>query len=335
MGVTKKYKRKFNIRGGNNNNNTQKNGRTSLFETIGTAAKNAISGTANFLEEKGARFLGFKRINSTPSDQPNPQSQSQAQIEEQSSQLYQQASNLSTTASNVATGLLNKANQVGAIIVDELNKNIEGPVKNTVSAALSRTVEATKDVLETANEKLNDPALIEDVKEAAENVANTAEVIEEASEPALNNLIDNTSEIGAKAASKIGESSVGVALNTAEAIPGVGAVIGLVRDADNIATAGEAIVEAGAQTAATFADSLVKAEEAIKNKIAESASIKNRISEGVNKFNAADNISKKMGLGNVSNSAMTRASSLLKKGGKLSKKFRKNQRRLSKRLRFK
>lgn len=331
MGVTKKYKRKFSIRGGNNN--TQKNGRASLFETIGTVAKNAISGTANFLEEKGARFLGFKRINSNSSDQPSPQTQTQT--EQQSSQLYQQASNLSTTASNVATGVLNKANQVGAIIVDELNKNIEGPVKDTVSAALSRTVEATKDVLETANEKLNDPALIEDVKEAAENVANTAEVIEEASEPALNNLIDNASEIGAKAASKIGESSVGVALNTAEAIPGVGAVIGLARDADNIATAGEAIVEAGAQTVTTFADSLVKAEEAIKNKIAESASIKNRISEGVNKFNAADNISKKMGLGSVSSSAITHASSLLKKGGKSSKKFRKNQRRLSKRLRFK
>jgi hypothetical protein len=41
--------------------------------------------------------------------------------------------------------------------VDELNKNIDGPVKDTVSNAMGRTVEAAQHVLEAANEKLNNP----------------------------------------------------------------------------------------------------------------------------------------------------------------------------------
>lgn len=301
--------------------------RPSFLKTIGTAAKDAIEKTTDFVEEKAARFLGFKKINP----------EEEAELLEPPSEMSQKASELASTASNIASGIANKANQVGAIVVEELNKNINGPVKETVSTAMGNTVEAAENVLEAANEKFNNPKFVEDVAEATKNASNTAEIMLEAATPAINQAIDKASEIGTKVASKIGESAVSIALNTAEAIPGAGAVVGLVRDADKLATAGEAIIEAGAETVATFADTLKKAEEDIKKKISETSAVTGRITDNMNRFNQVDNISKKMGMGSAANNIMRVASSssLKKKGGKPSRKFRRARRRLSRKLHFK
>jgi len=297
--------------------------RPSFFDTIGKAAKSAIGNTANFLEDKGARFLGFKRINS----------EEEAKLLEPPSQMTEKATELASTASNIAAGVANKANQVGAIIVGEFNKNMEGPVKETVSTAVGKTVEAAKDVLEAANEKLNNPEFVQDVAEAAKNAANTTAIMVEAAGPAINQAIDKASEIGTKVASKVGESAVSIALNTAEAIPGAGAVVGLVRDVDKVVTAGEAIVGAGAETATTFADTLKNAEEAIMKKMSETSAVTSRITDNVKQFNQVDNISKKIGMGSAANNVM-RAASVLKKGG-ASRKFKRAKRRLSRKLHFK
>ena len=297
--------------------------RPSFFKTVGTIAKDAIGKTANFLEDKGARFFGFKKINP----------EEEAKLLEPPSQITEKASELASTASNIASGVANKANQVGAIIVGEFNKNMEGPVKETVSTALGKTVEAAKDVLEAANEKLNNPEFVQDVAEAAKNATTTAAIMVDAASPAINKAIDKASEIGTKVASKVGESVVSVALNTAEAIPGAGAVVGLARDVDKVATAGEAVLEAGAETVTTFADTLKNAEEAIMKKMSETSAVTSRITDNMNKFNQVDNISKKIGMGSAANNVM-RAASVLKKGG-ASRKFKRAKRRLSRKLKLK
>ena len=106
---------------------------------------------------------------------------------------------------------------------------------------------------------------------------------------------------------------------------------------DKLATAGEAVLEAGAETATTFADTLKNAEEAIMKKMSETSAVTNRITDGVNKFNQVDNISKNLGVGSSTKNIMRAASaaSVLKKGGKPSRKFRRAKRRLSRKLHFK
>lgn len=297
--------------------------RPSFFATIGKAATSAVGNTANFLEDKGARFFGFKKINPVE----------EAKLLEPPSQMSEKASELASTASDVVAGVANKANQVGAIVVDELNKNINGPVKETVSTALGNTVEAAEHVLEAANEKLNNPQFVHDIAESAKNVSTTAATMLEAATPALDKAIDKASVIGTKVASKVGESAVSVALNTVQAIPGPGAVIGLVRDVDKFATAGEAVLEAGAETVTTFADTLKNAEEAIMKKMSETSAVTGRITDNVKQFNQVDNISKKIGMGSAANNVM-RAASVLKKGG-ASRKFKRAKRRLSRKLHFK
>lgn len=309
--MTVKTRRNYTKRGGSINK-TQKNQsdlgeRPSLLSTVGAAAANAFKGTLNFLEEKGARVLGFKRIN---------------EGEEIKSDMEQKASELASTASNIAAGVANKANQVGSLIVGELNKKLDSPeVKETVTQAIGKTVEIAKDIVEDANEKLNNPEFVGELAEATRNVSTAAATVIEAAEPAINQVIDQTSEIGEQMLSKVGDSAVNIALNTAEAIPGVGAGIGLIRDMDKAAVAGEAIVEAGMKTATSFADGIAKTEDAIKKKMEEAKTISNRTNQGINAFNAVDKV--------IPVSKMA----TMRRGG-ASRKFKRIRKKLSRKLRF-
>jgi hypothetical protein len=317
-------------RGGTNK--TQKNelavadvNRPSLFSTIGTAASKALKNTVNYVEDKGARFFGFERVKDEEQQEQQPPSE-----------MYQKASQLKSTASNIASGVLNKANQVGAIIVDELNKKIESSdVKGTISQAIGNTVEIAKDIAEEANEKLNDPELVQEMAELTKRASETAATLVEAADPAINKVIDQTSEIGEKMLSKVGDSAVNIALNTAEAVPGAGAAIGLLRDVDKMATAAEAVVEAGANTVTTIADGIAETEKALKEKMQEVQTIADRTQEGVNKFNNADVIPKPT----IPNATIPNATTSVtpvakvKKGG-ASRKFKRIRKKLSRKLRF-
>ena len=317
-------------------NKTQKNeftdvdvGRPSLFSTIGTAASKALKNTVNYVEDKGARFFGFERVKDD---------EQQSQEQQPPSEMYQKASQLKSTASNIASGVLNKANQVGAIIVDELNKKIESSdVKGTISQAIGNTVEIAKDIAEEANEKLNDPELVQEMAELTKRASETAATLVEAADPAINKVIDQTSEIGEKMLSKVGDSAVNIALNTAEAVPGAGAAIGLLRDVDKVATAAEAVVEAGANTVTTIADGIAETEKALKEKMQEAQKIVDRTKEGVNKFNNADVIPRPtiptptIPTPKIPTSAAPAAK--VKKGG-ASRKFKRIRKKLSRKLRF-
>ena len=99
--------------------------------------------------------------------------------------------------------------------------------------------EATRLKLDEIKETLTNPENVEKIKEVAGNVAEVGAVALEASKPFIDPLINETIEKGSEAASKIGENSVKILLNTAEEIPGVGILIGTARSLSN---AGEAIM---------------------------------------------------------------------------------------------
>jgi len=267
--------------------------------------------------------LGFKRIND----------EEEAKLSQTPSEMSQKASELASTASNVASGIANKANQVGSLIVGELNKKLDSSeVKGTLTQAIENTVEIAKDIVEKANDKLNDPKFVGEVAEATKKISETAATVIEAAEPSINQVIDQTSEIGEKMFSKVGDSVVNIALNTAEAVPGVGAGIGLIRDLDKAAVAGEAIVEAGMKTAATFADGITKTEEALKQKMEEAKTVANRTTQGISAFNAVDKVIPVSKLASsLPVSSVARVA--LKRGG-ASRKFRRMRKKLSRKLRF-
>jgi len=311
----------------------------SLINALGTSAKTALVNTAKLVEDEGARLLGYV---------PKTTDNQRAETNNQPSELSKKAEELKTTASNIASGILNKANQVGAIVINELNKKIEGPINDTITSAMGRTVDATKDILVHVNEKLNEPEFINTVAETTKNITEKASEIIEITKPAINEAIDKVSDVAQKVGAKFGESAISIGLNTVQAVPGVGVAVGLIRDADKLATAATAAVEAGSKTVEILSNSIVKAEEAIKNKMAETSEIKKRISNGIDTFNKADDVANRLGLKNYSNQTnqinqtnqtnqtnqINQTNQVNKKGGRPSRKFRKAKRRLSRRLRF-
>lgn len=209
----------------------------------------------NFGLEAGARLLGYQKIG----DDQQQASQAQA----------------------VMSGFVQNANQAVAGAVNQLSNTIQSPeVKGDIVRAMGHFVQAIKDVLNGINAKLQDPSFVQ-------SLASTADLLD-VLKPALFEFIDRMGEIVKKMGTKVADSAVNIALNTAEAVPGVGAAIGLVRDVDKAAIAAEAIVEAGMGTAATFADGYTKAKQALADKMQQAKDISGRIKNSTDLFNEAD-----------------------------------------------
>ena len=179
------------------------------------------------------------------------------------------------------SGFVQNANQAVAGAVNQLSNTIQSPeVKGDIVRAMGHFVQAIKDVLNGINAKLQDPSFVQ-------SLASTADLLD-VLKPALFEFIDRMGDIVKKMGTKVADSAVNIALNTAEAVPGVGAAIGLVRDVDKAAIAAEAIVEAGMGTAATFADGYTKAKQALAEKMQQAKDISGRIKNSTDLFNEAD-----------------------------------------------
>lgn len=287
-------------RGGIGKNKTQ---RRSLLSTIGTAASNGIVRTKNFIGDKAARFFGYKRINEA--DELN-NSSNESNVESELSKTKE-------TASGILSGTLNKVNQVGEILVDTLNNNMETAKPNIVGA-VENTVDIAKETLENVNEKLNDPKFVKEVGKTAKKTGEIMSIVLDAVEEPVNELVDKTSNTASKTASRVGKAAVDTALNVATSIPGPGAAIGFARVVDKVISAGESIVEAGAETVTDIADTFAKSEKAIKEKISEKTEIVDRIKNKVGEFDKVDKIYK-----DIRNKKEATASS---NGGKLTRKKR-------------
>lgn len=289
-----------------------------FISTVGNVAYNALKDSAEYAVDKGARFFGFKPI------------------DEDDQKLQQQqppTNSLLTSVTNIASGVAHKAEQVGTIMVDTLNKKLESPeVQETISQAVGNTVKATKNILENANEQLNDPQFVNDIANTARNMSENATRILKAADPSINKFIDQTAKIGTEVGSKVGDSAVSIALNTAEAIPGVGAAIGLVRDVDKAVVAGEAIVEAGLETAGAAAEAISDTEQALNEKQQEVSDITDRTTNNIENFNATDAILNSP-ITNTNRTNTNTNTNQIKKGG-ASRKFKRAKRRLSRKLNF-
>uniref|UniRef100_A0A6C0B0B5 Uncharacterized protein n=1 Tax=viral metagenome TaxID=1070528 RepID=A0A6C0B0B5_9ZZZZ len=328
--------RRYNKRGGqntnynnnNNNNNTTKKNNSSLFSTLGTAAINAVKQSASYAAEKGARFFGYQKMTDSQQQQEKQQEQQQQQ---EPTETEKRISELTGEAKQIASGIATKASQVGAVVVETLNKGIEDSgVKETVGQAIGNTVGIATDILKTADEKLNNPEFIKEVSEVANKFTNDASEVLKAADPAINKVIDQTSEIGAKMGTKVGEEGLNIALTTLGEVPGIGAVVAVARDLDSATKAAGAVIEAGADTIKTFANGIKETEDALKKKMSEAQSLQERTANNISAFHTVDKV---LPIRQAAiNSIIKRPN--MKRGGGASKKFRKLRRKLSRKLHF-
>jgi len=266
----------------NNNNNTDiKEPHQGPFGYVANLAKGAVTGVASKAAGFIANRLGYAKI-----EQPQQQLSSQPL----SSQPLSQEPSL---ISNVVSGVGKKINQVGSVLVDSLNESVENSgITETVPEAIGKTVDIAKDILEKTSEKLEDPQFQEDLKIAASNIADKASIVLDAADKPLNKLVDKSMEIGEKLGEKMASSSVKIGLDTAGMIPGIGEVIEAARVADDIAKAGFAVADAGAQSIKMSADTVTETLNAIQEKINQAENVLDRTSGSVTDFVDTDNIVK-------------------------------------------
>ena len=257
----------------NNNNNTDiKEPHQGPFGYVANLAKGAVTGAASKAAGFIANRLGYAKIEQ-PLEPQEPQEPS--------------------LISNLASGVGKKINQVGSVLVDSLNESVENSgITETIPEAIGKTVDIAKDVLEKTSEKLEDPQFQEDLKIAASNIADKASIVLDAADKPLNKLVDKSMEIGEKLGEKMASSAVKIGLDTAGMIPGIGEVIEGVRVADDIAKAGFAVADAGAQSIKMSADTVTETLNAIQEKINQAENVLDRTSGSVTDFVDTDNIVK-------------------------------------------
>jgi hypothetical protein len=260
----------------NNNNNTDiKEPHQGPFGYVANLAKGAVTGAASKAAGFIANRLGYAKI-----EQPQ---QPQEPQEPQEPSLI----------SNLASGVGKKINQVGSVLVDSLNESVENSgITETIPEAIGKTVDIAKDVLEKTSEKLEDPQFQEDLKIAASNIADKASIVLDAADKPLNKLVDKSMEIGEKLGEKMASSAVKIGLDTAGMIPVVGEIVEGVRVVDDIAKAGFAVADAGAQSIKMSADTVSETLNAIQEKINQSENVLDRTTGSVTDFVDTDNIVK-------------------------------------------
>ena len=221
-------------------------------------------------------------------------------------------------------------------LVDAVALNsIEG-VGNLVGVDLSNP-EVTGEKLEQIKETLSNPENVEKMKEIVEDASEVGQIALEASKPFIDDFVDKSLDTASKAASDVGEKGVSILLNTIEEIPGAGVVFGTIRSIGNAGEAVVSTVNAGAEIATTYADTLNAATKKFNELMNEKGLIGQRTNESIKEFQnqfkkQADN--QLQSALNVKKQADNQLQSALnvKKGG--TRKLIKRKNKKSKRVKF-
>lgn len=175
--------------------------------------------------------------------------------------------------------LLNKASDlvegVGVEAIDKLGNSLGLDLTNP---------EQVNEKLKQINETLTNPDNVAQLKKILSNVAEIGAVGIEAAQPFIDPLIDTTVDKFKTAASEMGEAGVKIALNTAEEIPGVGVIVGTIRNLSNASEAGLAAINAGSEVLKTTSDSINAATKNFNRLIKEKGDLLERTQNSIDSF---------------------------------------------------
>lgn len=143
---------------------------------------------------------------------------------------------VSSTANNVASAAITGASSL-------LGVNLAS--KDSVNNALEKEIKI-----------LSDPETKEHIQEVVSEGAEILATSLEAAQPAINQMVETTTEAVEKSAEKIGNAGINIALNTLEEIPMLGVLIGTIRSVDKAIAAGQSVVNAGSEIVTASGDAV-------------------------------------------------------------------------------
>lgn len=143
---------------------------------------------------------------------------------------------VSSTANNVASAAITGASSL-------LGVNLAS--KDSVNNALEKEIKI-----------LSDPETKEHIQEVVGEGAEILATSLEAAQPAINQMLETTTEAVEKSAEKIGNAGINIALNTLEEIPMLGVLVGTIRSVDKAIAAGQSVVNAGSEIVTASGDAV-------------------------------------------------------------------------------
>ena len=174
-------------------------------------------------------------------------------------------------------------------LVYELNEQLEIQKRNgNLDKASKETVRILGDALRNINKEINKPEFRKSLKDGSVNVSKLAAEIVEATNPTVNNMIDDLSVSMVKMVSTILKSIIKVMMNTIAAIPGAGAVIGGINGATAVSEMVSSLLEASANAVYIFAHGFNSSAIDIEKIFLKRKASNNRVNKNIDDFSKTD-----------------------------------------------
>jgi uncharacterized phage infection (PIP) family protein YhgE len=271
-----------------------------IFDVIGDKLATFSGNVAGYVENKGLRLLGLKKIKDGEPIKNVPVSEVDKKIETISDSATNAVSGIAAQASAIGEDIVKVADGTSAAILENVNDVLESPkVERSVVETAKKTAKDAVNLLNKVNVVLDTPELKAATEDALDNVADYAEVAVEAMDKPIDKAIDKFNEAGSEAAAGVASGLVKVATDAAAAVPGAGAIIDIGKMVnDGTAAVGkvvesasatvEAVSDAVEETSENFKegiDKLKHAENAVAEKIYEKTDVLGKGANSLNKLN--------------------------------------------------
>jgi len=271
-----------------------------IFDVIGDKLATFSGNVAGYVENKGLRLLGLKKIKDGEPIKNVPVSEVDKKIETISDSATNAVSGIAAQASAIGEDIVKVADGTSAAILENVNDVLESPkVERSVVETAKKTAKDAVNLLNKVNVALDTPELKAATEAALNNVADYTEVAVEAMDKPIDKAIDKFNEAGSEAAAGVASGLVKVATDAAAAVPGAGAIIDIGKMVnDGTAAVGkvvesasatvEAVSDAVEETSENFKegiDKLKHAENAVAEKIYEKTDVLGKGANSLNKLN--------------------------------------------------
>jgi hypothetical protein len=170
-----------------------------VFNILGSKLSGFASSAFNYIEEKGLRAAGLKKIQDVKTD---------------------------ANGNTVVEDGINKASGFVSNAINNVNNTLKSPeVQGSINAAAQDFSETGAKLLGNFNQLASSPAFKEQVKIAADNASDYAEIVVDAMDEPINKAMDNLNEAGTKATSGAVAGLIKVSTDAMAAVPGAGAIV--------------------------------------------------------------------------------------------------------------
>jgi hypothetical protein len=276
-----------NVNDDNDNNDIRNVG---IFGYLGDKVKSGVGKITSIAEDSALGAFGLEKINH------NEDNNNQEENDNQNNNSENDSKSLLNTAtglvSNISDNIKNVANKTGASVIENVNEVLGSDVvKENIQQAANNTVSILKDNAEIVNNALNNPEVKEEIIEAINNGAEIGNVAIEAAREPINKGAEVIAEAVPNAMASASSGAVKVVTDFMGAIPGVGAVLDMLKAANDgskavagVVEATSDVIEAGSDLIAQTKENFEKGMEILERNKKLAEKISNRTNKTINDF---------------------------------------------------